>query len=129
MLQSLRKRIQTVITNQTYPRINFTKRCLVTIQPIPVPSTFEHIHFREAEPTSDEIKLVERGLRIYPNFITVEEHDALVSESDAVLEKRKYVEDHWDNVISNYKETEKNNWVRIFDYSNFYTYGHLNRVL
>lgn len=95
------------------------RRHLFTISPTPIPNTLDQVDFVSGD-TPQLRDVVKRGLRIYKEFITQDEHDSLVKESDAIFSKRKYVEDHWDNVISNYKETEKNNWVsRYCVYFNF----------
>jgi len=55
-----------------------------------------------------------RDYQIYPNFITQEQHDMLVKEIDSVLGKKRYQQNHWDRVITGYKETEKSVWVCVF---------------
>ncbi|KAL6048657.1 Alpha-ketoglutarate-dependent dioxygenase alkB 7, mitochondrial, partial [Balamuthia mandrillaris] len=48
-----------------------------------------------------------RGLRLIPNAITPEEHAALVQELDPLLRAKPYATDHWDDVIADYRETER----------------------
>lgn len=77
-----------------------------------LPKTFEYIDIKSLNNDQD-IEEIKRGLRIYPEFITQSEHDDLVEEVNRYFKNKKYVEDHWDNVINNYRETMKANWVCI----------------
>lgn len=72
------------------------------------------LSFRESPaPWPEELKrTVERDFTVIPNFITVEQHENLLDEIEATLKKRRYQPDHFDKVISGYKETEKSIWVR-----------------
>lgn len=76
------------------------------------PKTFEYIDVRSLN-SDEDLEEIKRGLRIYPEFITQSEQDSLVEEVDKYFKNKKYVEDHWDNVINNYRETMKANWVCI----------------
>lgn len=53
-----------------------------------------------------------RDLVVFPEFITPAEHDQLVEEATKALDRQKYQQDHFDKVISGYKEVEKSFWVR-----------------
>ena len=46
------------------------------------------------------------GAFTIPEFLSAEEHDALASVVESRLGRRRYERDHWDSVITNYRETE-----------------------
>ena len=50
-------------------------------------------------------------LEIFPDYISQQEHDSLVSEIEPILKKKKYQSSHWDKVITGYRELEKANWT------------------
>ncbi|GAX20174.1 alkylated DNA repair protein alkB homolog 7 [Fistulifera solaris] len=43
---------------------------------------------------------------VFPDVITVSEHDALVAHVEPLLKRRRYEKGHWDSVILQYKEVE-----------------------
>lgn len=72
------------------------------------------VHFRSSpSPWPEDLKQdIEKDFLVFPEFITQEEHDNLMEEVEQTLKKRRYQPDHFDKVISGYKETEKTFWVR-----------------
>lgn len=48
-------------------------------------------------------------MRLVENFLSAQEHDALVEMVMPQLSKKRYEEDHWDSVIVNYRECELKN--------------------
>ena len=52
-------------------------------------------------------------LIVVPDFITEEEHDALVKDAEKSLRKRKYEPGHWDGVIQKFREVEKWQWSEL----------------
>ena len=44
------------------------------------------------------------GFDIYPNFINDKEHDLLLHEADKYLSRKSFLKDHFDGVISGYRE-------------------------
>jgi hypothetical protein len=73
------------------------------------------LHFRSGTvPWPQELlKAMEKDLVVIPEFLTEEEQKWLLEEIEPTLQKRRYQADHFDKVISGYKETEKSFWVRI----------------
>ncbi|KAG5187259.1 hypothetical protein JKP88DRAFT_307445 [Tribonema minus] len=59
------------------------------------------IHFSQADPT------LRRDVAVYPDFITQEQHDALVEQLAPVFRRKRYEKGHWDAVITDYKESER----------------------
>ena len=56
-------------------------------------------------------KMREFGVQVMKGFASVEEQKELLEELESsVFKKLKYEKGHWDNVISNYRETEKMKW-------------------
>jgi hypothetical protein len=47
---------------------------------------------------------------IMTDVVTQDEHDALATECEASLRRRRYQHGHWDQVIEHYKEVEKLQW-------------------
>lgn len=47
------------------------------------------------------------GLTLLPEFVSVEEEKELVAELNQQLRRRKYEQNHWDNVIYSYKEISR----------------------
>ncbi|KAJ8606087.1 hypothetical protein CTAYLR_005200 [Chrysophaeum taylorii] len=47
-----------------------------------------------------------RGLRVFTEMISQCEHDVVVRAIDLKFGKRRYERDHWDGVITNFRETE-----------------------
>lgn len=50
------------------------------------------------------------GLLVLPNFINEQEESQFISESFEHFSQKAIQQLHWDNVIKNYRETEKTNW-------------------
>jgi alkylated DNA repair protein alkB family protein 7 len=50
-------------------------------------------------------------VRVVPNFVSKKEARALMTEVQPALRKKPYEGDHWDSVISAYRETEKSSWT------------------
>lgn len=46
------------------------------------------------------------SVAVVPDFISQEEHDLLVAECEPALQKLEYAEDHYDRVITKYREVE-----------------------
>ena len=46
------------------------------------------------------------GASVFPDFLSVAEHDELVEVVEKRLKRRRYERDHWDSVIVNYRESE-----------------------
>jgi hypothetical protein len=84
------------------------RRCYSSDQQI-LPQTEQFIEFKANKPS--DLSSFYKNLQIYPNFITQQEHDQLVAESEKTLKKKKYQNSHFDHVITGYRETEKSNWV------------------
>mmetsp|Transcript_29606 Transcript_29606/g.41660 ORF Transcript_29606/g.41660 Transcript_29606/m.41660 type:complete len:262 (+) Transcript_29606:115-900(+) len=53
----------------------------------------------------------EKLLEIFPEYISQQEHDSLVSELEPILKKKKFQSSHWDKVITGFRELEKANWT------------------
>eukprot|EP01122_Echinamoeba_exundans_P014731 TRINITY_DN6727_c0_g2_i1.p1 TRINITY_DN6727_c0_g2~~TRINITY_DN6727_c0_g2_i1.p1 ORF type:complete len:237 (+),score=23.30 TRINITY_DN6727_c0_g2_i1:177-887(+) len=70
------------------------------------------LHFRPGTaPWPEELqRTIEKDFVVLPEFLTQEEHDWLLEEVESSLQKRRYQADHFDKVISGYKETEKSFW-------------------
>lgn len=66
-------------------------------------------------PTADDKELdqIACELWIIPAFITPLEEQQLVEEINPLFKKKRYIDTHWDGVITGYKEIEKSFWVRI----------------
>ncbi|XP_059078658.1 alpha-ketoglutarate-dependent dioxygenase alkB homolog 7, mitochondrial-like [Tigriopus californicus] len=47
---------------------------------------------------------------IYDDFISVEEEQSLFNEVEPHLKRQTYEKDHWDDAISNFRETERKHW-------------------
>eukprot|EP00611_Tribonema_gayanum_P006060 TRINITY_DN1533_c0_g1_i6.p1 TRINITY_DN1533_c0_g1~~TRINITY_DN1533_c0_g1_i6.p1 ORF type:complete len:160 (+),score=3.48 TRINITY_DN1533_c0_g1_i6:51-530(+) len=59
------------------------------------------VEFSQADPT------LRRDVEVYPDFITQEQHDALVEQLAPVFQRKRYEKGHWDAVITDYKESER----------------------
>ena len=46
-------------------------------------------------------------VRVIPEFVTRDEERALAAELDPIFARQRYRRDHWDGVITGYKETER----------------------
>lgn len=69
-----------------------------------------------------ELAKIADELWIVPTFITLEEEQRLVEEINPLFKKKRYIDTHWDGVITGYKEIEKSFWVRnppLFPFSIF----------
>ena len=51
-------------------------------------------------------------VRVIPEFVTRDEERALAAELDPIFARQRYRRDHWDGVITGYKETERPAWAR-----------------
>ena len=51
-------------------------------------------------------------VRVIPEFVTRDEERALAAELDPIFARQRYRRDHWDGVITGYKETERHAWAR-----------------
>jgi hypothetical protein len=58
-----------------------------------------------------EVKQICDQLWMIPDFITEEQEAKLVEEINPLFKKKRYVDTHWDGVITGYKEIEKSFWV------------------
>jgi len=76
----------------------------------PLSKTQQYIEFDSTFSPEQRLESL-RDFALFPNFISQAQHDNLVTEIDTVLKKKRYQSNHWDNVITGYKETEKANWV------------------
>lgn len=66
---------------------------------------------------SQELRKIEDDLWVLPEFITKEEEARLIEEINPLFRKKRYIDTHWDGVITGYKEIEKSFWVRIASWS------------
>lgn len=57
------------------------------------------------------VKQILDELWIVPEFISSEEESLLVAEINPMFKKKRYIDTHWDGVITGYKEIEKMMWV------------------
>lgn len=55
-------------------------------------------------------KHVSENLRLYEDFISEDEKKCLFDEVEPYLRRLKYEDDHWDDAIVGYRETEKRDW-------------------
>lgn len=84
--------------------------------PIPPSSkTADLIRFDgiKLSPDDKELEQVTKQLWMIPEFISVKEEQDLLDEIEPLFKKRRYIDTHWDGVITGYKEIEKSLWVRI----------------
>lgn len=51
------------------------------------------------------------SVQVLPDVITPEEEARLVAELEENVRRRRYVANHWDSVIENYREVEKRGWL------------------
>ncbi|KAK0163803.1 hypothetical protein PV328_002496 [Microctonus aethiopoides] len=49
-------------------------------------------------------------MKIYPDFISANEEDALFNEVEPYMKRLRYEFSHWDNAIHGYRETERSKW-------------------
>lgn len=68
---------------------------------------------RKLDAGSLELKQIEEDLWLIPEFISKEEEARLIEEINPLFRKKRYIDTHWDGVITGYKEIEKSFWVRI----------------
>lgn len=59
-----------------------------------------------AAPRLCRIAPLPEGAVVVDDFLTEDEHDALVDAIEGRLRRRRYERDHWDAVINNYREAE-----------------------
>lgn len=52
----------------------------------------------------------EADLRVMEEIITKEEETIVADECMKILKRRRYEEDHWDQVIVKFKEMERSRW-------------------
>lgn len=60
--------------------------------------------FSSSSPSSSSSIQQSFGVTVYFSFLTQQEHDALVQETDKLLQTRRLESGHWDGVIQGYKE-------------------------
>jgi hypothetical protein len=49
---------------------------------------------------------------VLPEYITEKEQDELMVEVERAVKKKRYLAEHFDKVISGYKEIQRSEWVR-----------------
>lgn len=67
---------------------------------------------KKLELNSPELQQIENDLWVIPEFISREEETRLIEEINPLFRKKRYIDTHWDGVITGYKEIEKSFWVR-----------------
>ncbi|KAL0270521.1 UNVERIFIED_CONTAM: hypothetical protein PYX00_007907 [Menopon gallinae] len=60
--------------------------------------------------TDDMKKKFVDSMKIYEDFISTEEEKSLLDEIEPYIKRLRYENSHWDNAISQYRETEKMKW-------------------
>ena len=70
------------------------------------------INFEKASVST--IKAFEKCFRIIPEFISIQEHDLLIKQCHSALAKATWCGNHFDSVISNYRETTVSNCTSRF---------------
>lgn len=80
----------------------------------PSSKTKDMVLFDGLKPTpgDNELDQIANELWIVPAFITPEEEQQLGEEINPLFKKKRYIDTHWDGVITGYKEIEKSFWVR-----------------
>lgn len=88
------------------------RRCLSTQAQ---PRATANVDVWDGEPLIDSSRctdaLVQRSdLRVLENVITEQEELVLAKECETLLRRRRYEENHWDQVIIKFKEMERSRW-------------------
>lgn len=56
--------------------------------------------------------VISTDLLVYMDFVSEEEERSLLDEVEPHLKRLKYEENHWDDAILGYRETERKNWTQ-----------------
>ncbi|XP_028401086.1 alpha-ketoglutarate-dependent dioxygenase alkB homolog 7, mitochondrial-like [Dendronephthya gigantea] len=95
----------------------FISRCFIR-RAVTIPSKFCDRVNISAEKGCDGEELnavksrISGNLLVSDNFISEEEETMLYDEVRALLEKRSYQNEHWDDAIHGYRESEKESWSK-----------------
>jgi alkylated DNA repair protein alkB family protein 7 len=65
---------------------------------------------RKIDTTDKKAMQILDELWVLPEFITPSEEDQLLEEINPMFKKKRYIDTHWDGVITGYKEIEKMMW-------------------
>lgn len=72
-------------------------------------SLWQHVYNLDATHCLDAL-VSEADLQIELDVITEDEEKVLSDECSRILKRRRFEEDHWDNVIVKFKEMERSRW-------------------
>lgn len=73
------------------------------------------IYTRELNHSPDFVEfskatIPQQDFQLYQNVLTKSQQDSLVKEVEESIRRRRYEGGHWDKVIVNYREIEKQSW-------------------
>lgn len=74
---------------------------------------FIRLDGKKVDLSAEEQQKIAQDLWVLPDFITKEEEHQLIEEINPLFKKKRYIDTHWDGVITGYKEIEKSFWVRL----------------
>ncbi|KAL3271714.1 hypothetical protein HHI36_022185 [Cryptolaemus montrouzieri] len=57
-----------------------------------------------------EAEKVIESMKVYRNFLSLDEEKSILEEIEPYMSKLKYEFDHWDDAIHGYRETERLKW-------------------